>query len=192
MRCSGSCRNGFTLLEMVLALLCSGILVAALVAVWIQVVRTSTATALESAVQSRRETLQRRMVRLASSLRWTPTSHLPQGTLPWRATGTSIRFWSGESFGTAPGPVSWVFEEQGGTWTARREDQGSSPDLLPLEDVAEFRLESLRGETGAAGERVQWIPLEAWDPALPFRPLAFRFRWKDRATLEEFQALGSP
>lgn len=192
MRCSGSCRNGFTLLEMVLALLCSAILVAALVAVWIQVVRTSTATALESAAQSRQVTLQRRMVRLASSLRWTPTSHLPQGALPWRAAGTSIQVWSGESFGTAPGLAAWVFEEHGGAWTARGTEDNSSLDLLPMEDVAEFRLELLRGETGAAGERVEWIPLETWDPALPFRPLAFRFRWKDRASLVEFQALGSP
>ena len=203
MRCSGSSpepgdpSQGFTLLELVLALLCSGILVAALVTIWVQVIRTTTASSMESASQVQRQTLQRKLTRLVSTLQWTPSSHLPQGVMPWGGSEASFMFWSRESFGASPGPVRWTFQVRDAVWIGQWEDpspasEGARQGTLLLDGVAEIHVEVLKEEVDTQGEQVRWTELRAWDPAQPFRPLGFRFRIKWKEDLDDTYVAGPP
>jgi hypothetical protein len=180
-----------------LALLCSGILVAALVTIWVQVIRTTTASSLESARQVQRQTLQRKLARLVSSLQWTPSSHLPQGVMPWGHTNTSSMFWSRESFGASPGPVRWTIRVQDAAWVGQWEDPSPASEAvrqgtLLLDGVAELHVETLKEEVDTQGEQVRWTELRAWDPAQPFRPLGFRFRIKWKEGEDDTYLFGPP
>lgn len=205
MPCSGSFperqRNprsqGFTLLELTLALACSGLLVGALVTIWVQVIRTTTASSVESVAQGQKRDLHRQLQRLVSTLQWTPSSHLPQGVLAWGASETGFMVWSKESFGASPGPVRWTFQIQDGVWMGQWEDptpgaEGGRQGLWPLAGVAELRLELLKGELSTQAEQVQWVDFKAWDPSQIFRPLGFRFRVKWKDDLQETLVMGLP
>jgi len=175
--------HGFTVLELVLALACSALLVAALVSVWILVIRATVSSGLETKNQRHKLEAQRHMQRLVSTLQWSPSSHLPQGNLPWAASNSTLVFWSRESMGAAPGPVSWTFSLKEGTWRGYWEAPAPlESDLrkgeLTLEGLTELQLEILKEDVDTLGEKVDWTSLSNWDPARPFRPLGFRMRLK--------------
>ncbi len=174
--------SGFTLLEMVLAMACTGILVALLVTVFIQMTRTSTAVMAEAAQQRRQDKAQRDLEALLAGLRWRGDSISGDSGLPWTAAEGRWAVWSSETFGQGPGPERWMLESRPDGLTG----QGSDPTGLtpPVErrweEVQALRIEGLRGPLAEGVDEARWTDLAQWDPRQPFKPLALRLRvrWK--------------
>lgn len=177
-------KNGFTLLEMMLAISVSGVVVALIVGAWIQTIRSS--ESIENELKGQKD-LQREtdfMQGILDEAKWTSTSTVPQGTLHWEASGSGFSMWSRKSFGNAPGPVAWRFGpgpsgEFIGTGTDPRSPAIPSW-VIDLHQIERIDLEVLRSEVISGGDSLQWIALTAWEPTVPFRPLGLRFRitWK--------------
>lgn len=196
MRRSGSCPSlrGFTLLELSFALAVSGVLVALLVGVWIQVFRTSAAVSQEALrLRERRARLQD-LQGILDGAQWTATSLAPQGGMAWSGAEGRIQLWSRDSRGGSPGPVLWTLDWQvpSGLQSRWQDPQGGTTGELArdAEEPVELRLEALEELVSPEGEELRWVRIQDWMPGLPFRPLGLRLgvrfedgerRWLTRA-----------
>lgn len=181
---SHSKKNGFTLLEMMLAISVSGVLVALIVGAWIQTIRSSTSVETELKSARDRQTEMDLLQGILEGAKWTSTSLTPQGTLRWEGRAQGFSMWSNKSFGNAPGPIAWVFApDPSGAFGASGADPRTpaTPSwTLDLHQVEQIDLEVLRAEVLSGEDHLQWVRLTAWEPTVPFRPLGLRLRitWK--------------
>ena len=170
--------RGFTLLELSLAMAVAGLLVALLVAAWVQANREGLRRTAEAEAFRRREALRTRLLGVAQDALWTSASHLPQGALPWRSQAGAITFWSRQA-GGRPGPGRWQWSVQGNAMEAQVEDVGGGGAAAERwEGVTDLRIWVAQRQVALEGEGLAWIGLDQWDPGLPFRPLGLRLQWR--------------
>lgn len=176
-RCGSSKARGFTLLELSLAMAVAGILVALLVAAWLQANRSGTRSAQEAAEDRAALELTRTLRTLVEGAQWSTSSHLPQGTLRWEVAPQAFTLWSKAALGL-PGPGRWQLRVQGTALEATVEDaQGGGTLQRRWEGVSDFRIDVAQRRVEGPGEQLEWLTADRWDPALPFRPVAVRMTW---------------
>ncbi|GEM_PF-6457633 len=177
-RCGFPERRGFTLLEMTLAIAASGMVVALLVAVWIQAVRAGERSALEAAEARSRADLLEVIRAVAEGAQWQSNSHLPQGTPRWEGGPGRALLWSRDCRGQGPGPSCWEFALRPGVGL---DVQATDPGGAVLwrrqwPAVTGFSWAVCQDRMDTGGENFGWIPVGEWEPAVPFRPQAIAFQ----------------
>lgn len=169
--------RGFTLLELSLAMAVAGILVALLVAVWLQASRAGARSAQEAAEDRAALDLTRTLQTLVEGAQWSISSHLPQGALRWEIAPGAFTLWSKAASGLA-GPGRWQLRVQGNVLEATVEDaQGAGIVQRRWDGVADVQIEVAQRRVEGTGEQLEWVTTDRWEPALPFRPVAVRITW---------------
>lgn len=168
---------GFTLLEMSLSMVVSGLLATLMVAAWIQAQRAGASWAQEASVSRQADEQIRTLQAALEGCVWTSSSHLPQGTFPWSGGGEGFTFWSRTGRGALPGPVLWRLAREGGQWILVEEDGWGLVSSRGYFPASEARLEVAKRLVTPEGESLQWIAPSAWNAAEPFRPLGHRICW---------------
>lgn len=183
--CGSASAKGFTLLELTLALAVSGLLVTLLVGAWIQAARAGVLGSREASELRGEVELERLAMEMVEGAIWTSSSHLPQGALPWSQQGREITFWSRVGRGDIPGPARWRLESADNKLVMSAEDaQGIANWHRIFEGPQGLQMELAQRIVTTGGEQVAWGPVNNWDPALPFRPLGVRLRWKSIAGVD--------
>lgn len=181
--------RGFTLLEMVLAMACTALIVSVLVAVWIQVMKTSVDSAKEAADARRKGEEHAVIWRMLRSVRWSPESLNPGGSLPWADEPGRLSLWSDDSESRAPGPVRWTLQSGSGgmniEW-AGLADSGMAPQKAIWPDVVQVRMDVLA--MAPAGDPI-WSNLSDLPAGSTFRPSGFRLRiqWRGQVGEEDLE-----
>jgi prepilin-type N-terminal cleavage/methylation domain-containing protein len=176
-RCASSRDRGFTLLELSLAMAVAGVLVALLVAAWLQANREGVRYAREVAEDRSTREMERWLEAMVNGAQWSASSHLPQGSMRWEAAPRAFSLWSREGAGL-PGPARWHLTAEGGGLDIFIEDaQGEGTRHRRWEGVADLRLDLAQRRVEGTGERMDWFTVDQWDGALPFRPAAIRVTW---------------
>lgn len=176
-RCESSRARGFTLLELSLAMAVAGILVALIVAAWLQVNRAGMRDAQEAADDRATLEMARLLQALVNGTQWSTSSHLPMGTLRWEASPKTFALWSTTTEGM-PGPGRWRLSNLGTALEASVEDaQGGGLLQRRWEGVADLRVDVAQRRVEGSGEQLEWLTVDRWDPSTPFRPVAVRITW---------------
>ena len=176
-RCAFPKREGFTLLELSIAMSVAGVLVALLVAAWVQACREGIRISGEAAHNRSGVEMARQLQHLLESAVWSATSIQPQGVLKWESGPRYFTMWSRDA-GGMPGPARWRIACDGRKLVAQAEDpMGQAGIPRVLDGIADLRLDVAQQRVDSAGESLSWISPENWDPSQPFRPVAFRIRW---------------
>lgn len=155
----------------------AGILVALLVAAWLQATRAGTRGAQEAAEDRAEAELGRMLHAVLEGAQWSVNSHLPQGVMRWEAGPGAFSLWSRAADGL-PGPARWRVWVTGNGLDASVEDaQGQGARQRHWQGVMDLRLEVVQQKVEGPGDSMVWITPNQWDPAIPFRPVALRITW---------------
>ncbi|WP_306591283.1 hypothetical protein [Geothrix sp. 21YS21S-4] len=178
-----ACR-GFTLLELTVALASAALLVALLVGVWLQVVRSAEKQAHDAEVSRTRAELHRTLESVVAGAQWTANSQAPQGSLVWEQGEGKLVLWSREGLGRFAGPTRWWFQcDAEGLQAVVEDPQEGGRVIRRWSGVRRVQLECCRVESGLEGETIRWLPFDQWDVAWPFRPVGLRLVVEDASGL---------